>query len=245
MADADKQPGTNPFVGTGAAYLGGLKDGILPAIVLIGSMTGFGSMARESGVDMAVAVISSASVWGLPGQIAMVELYALGVPLLAIAVAVGGANMRFMPMGISMLPLFQGAVKRWAWCYPLIHLMSISIWAVFMRRGPSIPLEQRVPYYLGLSTICITSAVIATAAGYQLAGTLPRMLTLGLVFLNPMFFLMVMAAVVQRAAVMAILSGAVLGPLLHLATPEWGLPLTGIIAGSLAFLVDQRMEKHG
>ena len=44
---------------------------------------------------------------------------------------------------------------------------------------------------------------------------------------------------------MAILAGAALGPLLHLATPEWGLPLTGIIAGSLAFAVDRRMEKHG
>lgn len=208
-------------------------------------MTGYGSLARELGLSWPVAVLSSATVWGLPGQVAMAELFAVGAPLLAIALAVAGANARFLPMAIAMLPLLRGGVTRWAWCYGLVQLMSINTWTGLMRRGPSLPPAQRAPYFVSFSAVCMTAGLAGTVLGFVLAGTLPRILTLGLVFLNPIYFLMMFAGVRARAGVLAVLAGAVIGPLAHVVSPAWGLPVTGVIGGTLAFLIDRSLSRHG
>jgi hypothetical protein len=47
----------------------------------------------------------------------------------------------------------------------------------------------------------------------------------------------------RRGKLAAVVLGAVLGPLLHRWNPDWGLLATGVLAGSLAFLVDR--PAHG
>ena len=47
-----------------------------PALILLASMTGFGSLARESGLGLGVALSATAGIWGLPGQIALAEFHA-------------------------------------------------------------------------------------------------------------------------------------------------------------------------
>ena len=77
------------------------------------------------------------------------------------------------------------------------------------------------------------------------AGVLPRTLTLGLVYLSPVYFLMVFAGVRERSGTIAVLLGAVAGPMLHLLSPEWGVPATGAIGGTLAFLLDRKVLGRG
>jgi predicted branched-subunit amino acid permease len=81
----------------------------------------------------------------------------------------------------------------------------------------------------------MTSALLGTAAGYLAAGALPRPVRFGLVFLNPVFFALIFADARDRAAVLALLIGALAGPLLHLVSPDWGVLASGMIAGSAAF----------
>lgn len=244
-ADSDG-PVLDPYPDSARAVLGGMKAAlVLPATVLFASMVGFGSLARDNDFGFAPAVISTASVWGLPGQIAMIELHALGAPLIAMALAVAGANARFLPMSISLLPLFRGGLKRWAWCFALAQLISINTWTGLMRRAPTLPAAQRAPYFVGFALLCMASGLLGTAIGFVLAGTLPRLLTLGLVFLNPIYFLMMFASVHQRGGVLAVLIGSALGPTLHLVSPQWGVPLTGLIAGTVAFLIDRKLPRHG
>ena len=47
--------------------------------MLLASMTGFGSLANQSGFSLGMALASTAGLWGLPGQVALVELHAAGV----------------------------------------------------------------------------------------------------------------------------------------------------------------------
>jgi hypothetical protein len=56
---------------------------------------------------------------------------------------------------------------------------------------------------------------------------------------------MVFAGVRERAGVIAVLIGASAGPLLHLASPEWGVPATGVFGGTLAFLLDRKVLRRG
>ena len=234
------EPALRPFPSPARAFLGGLWDGVgLPATVLFASAIGFGSIARETGFPAALAVLSIVTVWGMPGQIAMAELFAIGASVLPIAIAAAGANARFLPMTVSLFPLLKGGVKPWAWAYLLAHFVSINTWVALMRRGPTLPLDQRAPYFAGFSLLCMSAGAIATAIGFALAGVLPRTLTLGLVYLSPVYFLMVFAGVQERGGVIAVVLGASAGPLLHLLSPEWGVPAAGVIGGTLAFLLDR------
>lgn len=232
-----------PEGGRRVAFAAGVREALgLPAVVVAASMTGFGSLARESGLALWAAVASSAAVWGLPGQVAMAELYAIGAPSLAIALAVGGANARFLPMALALMPQFRDDATGWRWRYGLVQLMSVNTWALAMRRGPALAPAQRTAYFAGVSLVCMGAGVFGTGLGFLLAGWLPRTLTLGLVFLNPAYFALLFADVRQRAGVLALAAGAVLGPLLHLVSPTWGLPATGLVAGTLAFLAEHRLR---
>ena len=96
---------------TEATLIHGAKRGALdalgiPLIVLLGGMTGYGALAHDSGIGLGLATVATVLVWGLPGQIAMLELQNAGADLLAIGIAVGMANMRFFPMSVALLPTF-------------------------------------------------------------------------------------------------------------------------------------------
>ena len=68
----------------------------------------------------------------------------------------------------------------------------------------------------------------------------PKSVTLGLVFINPIYFLVMFAGnLANRAWAYALGIGGVLGPILHLVSPDWGLLITGLVAGTAAYFIDQ------
>ncbi|MDA0304826.1 MAG: AzlC family ABC transporter permease [Proteobacteria bacterium] len=213
----------------------------MPVWVVSASMIGFGSLSQDIGITFGVAVASTATVWGLPGQVAFVELFAVGAPVLAIALASSMANLRFLPMSLSMMPLFRADPGIWRWRYILVAMMSVNTWALTLRRAPELGDHQRGPYYIGLGAVSMAAGVLGTAVGYHLAGTLPFYITVSLIFLNPMYFIFLFSSIRQRNCIMALMIGAVLGPLFHLLSPDWGLPFVGFIAGTAAFFLDKKM----
>ncbi len=229
----------------GAASTGGVGDAFkVSAWVIFASMTGFGSLARDSGLTLGISMVSSGAIWGLPGQIAFAELYATGAPVLAIVLAVSLANVRFLPMIVAMMPLFREGVKNRGWHYVLAQLASVNTWAAAMRVCPHLPHELRAPYYVGFSIVCVLSGLAGTATGFVLAVELPPVVTLSLVFLNPVYFTIVFADVRHRAGVIALLIGAVGGPLFYQLSPDWGLLATGAVGGALAYSVDRILRRR-
>ena len=215
----------------------------MPSIVLLASMTGFGSLARESALSLEIALLATAGVWGLPGQIALAEFYAAGGDIVAVVMAVSLANARFLPMAVSFMPLLQTGLARRAWLYALVQLMSVNTWAAGLRVCPGLAGPERRRYFAVFGAVCMTSALLGTAAGYFAAGTLPRPVTFGLVFLNPVFFALIFADARSRTLAFALLTGAVVGPLLHLVSPDWGVLATGLIAGSAAFWLSRVLAR--
>ncbi|MDB0014602.1 AzlC family ABC transporter permease, partial [Alphaproteobacteria bacterium] len=72
-----------------------------PCYALGITMAGFSTIARESGFDFWMALVTSLGVWGMPGQVAFASLYSTGASLFIIFVAVSLANMRMLLMVIS------------------------------------------------------------------------------------------------------------------------------------------------
>jgi predicted branched-subunit amino acid permease len=209
-----------------------------PALMIIGSMIGFGSLARDSGMTLPMAVISTVGIWGLPGQMAMAEMFALGAPLAAIVIASSMANLRFMPMALSIVPLFRADPRGWAWRYVLTQIMSINVWAIFMLRVPTLPAEDRFPYFVGVAISCLTAGVTGTVTGFVLAGVLPTYVSVSLIFLNLSYFIFVFCSTDQRNCIFAVVIGSALGPLVYTVSPDWGLPFCGLAAGTAAFYLD-------
>ena len=90
---------------------------------------------------------------------------------------------------------------------------------------------------------------MGTAIVFSLAGQLPLYVSVSLVFLNPIYFVFVFSSVWQRGCIITVIIAALLGLILHKVLPEWGVPIIGIIAGSLAFYLDrtpyfQRRKYH-
>lgn len=215
----------------------------MPGLVLFASYLGFGSLARETGFGLGAGLVSTATGWALPGQMALVELWSIGASLLAIGLAVALTNTRLLPMVVTLLPLLRtGAAGRRvpSWClYALAHVIAVTTWANAMRRLPELPPESRLSWFAAYGATLFTVTLAGTAGGFFLAGVVPEPVTLGLVFLNPVYFLMLFAVdLKQRARALALAFGLVMGPLLHPIAPTYGLLVTGLAAGTLAFALD-------
>lgn len=224
------------------AALRGLREGFgVPMCVLAASFLGFGALVRESGMALWQGLFSTASAWALPGQVALVELHAVGAPLLAIVVAVGLSNARLLPMVITLMPYLADQNRpRWQY-YVAANWVAVTGWAAALRACPGMVAEERLPYFMGYSMVLWPASLAGTAIGFALAGAVPVAVSLGLVFLNPIYFMLVFAADVSSPPrVAALVLGAILGPLLFLVTPDWSLLLTGVIAGTVAFLALHR-----
>lgn len=217
--------------------LGFLRGVGLPSIIVITGMMGFGSLAADGGISLPTALGASAAIWGLPGQIAMAELWVAGAGLATVIVAASLANARFMPMAMSLFPLMRGGMRNRAVPYLLAQLLSVNSWAACHEVFPLIPQNLRATYYTVFAATLLLAGQIGTALGFFAVAVLPKAVTLGLIFLNPCYFALLFAGTRTRPYVAALLLGAVAGPAVYALTPEWSLLLTGFIAGSAAFFL--------
>jgi len=210
----------------------------VPVLVLTASFLGFGALVKESGLALWHGVFSTATAWALPGQIALIELHAVGAPLLAIVAAVALTNARLLPMVVTLMP-YLADPRRPRWQYYLVaNWVAVTGWAAALRNCPGMVVEERLPYFLGYSLLLWPATMVGTAVGFQLAGAVPVAVSLGLVFLNPIYFMLVFAAdLSSRPRTAALVLGALIGPPLFLLSPDWSLLLTGLIAGTLAFFL--------
>ena len=219
-----------------------------PWLVLLASMTGFGSLARDGGFGLDLALVSTLGIWGLPGQVALVELYSGGAELAAVIMASSLANARFLPMAVVLMPrLRQGlraGLRRSVAVFALAQLMTVNTWAAAMRTSQEFQGADLRLYYLVFSAVCLSAACLGTAVGYFAVGVLPWPVTMGLIFINPLFFAVLFAGFKGRPVVISMVSGALLGPLFHLLEPDYGILMTGVVAGTLAFGLSRLLARR-
>jgi predicted branched-subunit amino acid permease len=235
-----------PYASPGAARMGGARDAFgLPALGLAAGFIGFGAIAREAGWGEWLTVFSTLALWATPAQVLMAEMYATGSSIALILVGVAIVNMRFLPMAAALAPtLGAGPEPRWR-LYAAIFYLAILSWAFSMRRCPHMPTDQRLPYFEGFILTVLVFGLPATWAGFVLAGIMPQWVTLGLVALPVVFFILVFIDGARlRIDRAALLAGAAAGPPAYLLTPQWNLMVTGVVAGTAAFLVDAAMARR-
>jgi predicted branched-subunit amino acid permease len=217
----------------------------LPFTILLASFAGFGSLARANGFSLEAALVSTAGIWGLPGQIALAEQYGAGAGTVAIILAVSLANARFLLMVMSFMPLVRAELRHRSFEFALAHLLSTFSWAAGRQAFPMLGGRLRPIYFIAYGLVCISGALIGTAAGYAGVTALPRSVALGLLFLNPLFFALVFTDSRERHIIYALVLGALAGPLLYQLSADWGEALGGIVAGTAAFYLSRSNAEQG
>lgn len=227
------------------AFRSGLKDASgAPAMVLFAGMVGFGAMGKTSGFDLSFTALSSLLMFALPGQVVLMEMMVTGSSLIAIAIAVTLTSTRFITMTVTLFPQFDRRDQNRG-LYASVHILAMTAWAVSMREFARIEPKHRLSYFLGLGLLCWMISVPGTILGYLLAGVVPVFITLGLIFINPLFFLLTFAEVKPWINRIAIALGCVMGPFFYLLDRDTSLLSTGIVAGTLAYWIDRRyLRKH-
>lgn len=229
-----------------AAFRTGVREALgVQAAVIAASYIGFGAFANTGGVPVWIVMASSITVWALPGQLVMLDMWQFGAPMVAIVLAVMLTNARFLPMTVTLIPLLRArGHARWAY-YLAAQGLSMSSWMLCMRRCPEMPAEERLAYFFGLSGALMAVSAGASAAGFLMADAIPQIMKIGLVFLAPMyFFVFLIVEVRSRLAAIAIACGGVAGPLFHAITPQWSLLLAGFLGGSVAFAIHKFLGRR-
>jgi predicted branched-subunit amino acid permease len=233
-----------PQTPAAAAFLRGVKAAwrSVFAYVLLGTYIGIGALAHEFGFSLPWMVLSTVLVWAAPAQVILVSTLPTA-SLIEVAVAVALSSIRFMPMVVALLPMLRTAQTRQRHLMLPAHLTAISVWVEAMRLLPGVPRGERIAFYNGLGVGLIAAAITASAVGFYLAARLPPFFAAALLFLTPLALVMSVSRnsrqLIDRVAFGA---GIVIGPVL--AAMKVGLDLlwTGIIAGTIAYLVHRLRE---
>ena len=92
----------------------------------------------------------------------------------------------------------------------------------------------------------MAASLAGTLAGYALAGSVPAPVSATLLFVTPIYFLLSLLATSRsRMDLLAIGIGCGLAPLLYVAVPGFDLLATGLVGGTLAFLLSGRRGRRG
>ncbi len=213
--------------------------------MLAAGYLGFGALAAGNGLSFAGTMLSTLFIWALPGQLILVEMHSLGAPFFAVLLSVVLSAARFLPMTVVLMPLLREAKGRPGPYYLAAQLISMTGWAWSMARFPSIPAERRLGYFFGFALTLMASASVATALGFFAGGLLPPLARVALIFMGPMYFLLILTGSTSDAlGRAAILCGAAVGPLAHFVTPQWSVLVAGLLGGTLGYAAHRAWRRR-
>jgi predicted branched-subunit amino acid permease len=205
------------------AFWSGIRDAAgAPAMVLFAGMVGFGAMGKT-----------------LPGQVVLLEMAITGSSVVAIALAVTLTSTRFITMTVTLFPQFHQKDRNRS-LYASVHLLAMTAWAISMREFHAIEVKHRLSYFVGLGLLCWLISIPGTILGYYLAGMVPPAVTLGLVFINPLFFLLTFTEVKPWINRLAIFLGCIFGPIFFVIDRDTSLLTAGLVSGTIAYFIDRK-----
>ena len=213
------------------------------AFALASSFFALGALFGESGLTLMQAAAFSVFTFALPGQLVAAQLFAGGAGILAIVAAVLFVNARLAPMTVSLLPLLRP--KHSLWDYAIAHCIAVTSWVFFMSAYRQVRAEDRLRWFVQAGLFFWLVGIVATICGYLAGALLPRYLLLGLLFLNPAYFLyMMLRSLARKSDAAAMIAGMILLPPMHYFLPEWDILAAGVIGGTIIFAISNKTHRH-
>lgn len=240
---------TDP-AGEGApAFRAGVREALgVPVAVLGAGFIGYGSLAADAGYSVWLTLSASLAIWALPGQLVLMDMGGSDAAFVATVLAVSLSAARFLPMTLTLMPMVRaGGRARRLWQYLLAaQLVSMTTWAVTMRRFDGMDAAARWHYFLGFSLVCIGASLFFALVGQLLIGALPPLARFGLALLTPLYFFVTLVGEARnRASITALACGASVALALHAIAPDWSLIGAGVFGGTAAWLIQRHHARRG
>ena len=213
-----------------------------PALALGCCFIAIGALLKNLGFNIQESIFSTMLTYALPGSLVMAESLLVGASLLNIFLAVWFVNARLYPMAVSLFPLMMHKDQpKWKY-YFSCHFIAVSAWLIMKSNYKKIPKEHRIDYWIGIGSATVTVSVIGTVLGFSFADYLNKDMMMGLAILNPVYFLCMMVGASKTMPItLSVSLGIILGPIIYLFSPEWSILLTGVIGGSIAYLIGEHI----
>ena len=224
----------------GGAFLSGMRAGATSVFLwlLTGTYLGLGALAHDLGFSLTWALCATVLVWAGPTQMIVTTSLGTGASLVETAVAVTLSAVRLLPMVVSLLPLLRMPGRRTRDLLLPAHLTAVSLWVEGQRLLPNVPPADRVAFFNGFGAALTLATIVAIIAGFFMARELPPALASALLFLTPLSFLMSLARNARDIAdVLALVFGLVIAPVLAYYQVGLDVLWSGLVGGTLAFLV--------
>lgn len=213
-----------------ARYLDGVRAAAPLALAVLGFGVSFGLLARAAGMGVLAPLAMSATTFAGSAQLAAVSILGAGGSVAAAITAAVLLNARYVPIGISVAPLFSGSLPSRLLRSQLVVDES---WAIANRGGGRFDL----PALLGAGGLLYAAWLGGTALGVLGGDLLGDPNRLGLDAAFPALFLALLVPQLRsrRALRVALVAALVALVLVPLTAP--GIP---IVAASAACLLGAR-----
>lgn len=231
-----------PSVSRRSAFTRGLKDALpfLPGVIPFGLVAGIA--LRQAGFEPLEVLLNSVIVFAGSSQVVGAQMISAAAPAIAVIAVSSVVNMRYLMYSASLSPWLQHIPSRVR--ILMAFLLVDQSYALGVSNFPLMPLEDRLPYYMGISVLMFVNWLTVTGLGAVLGGQIPGSWQLD--FTIPLSFaaLLVTAVKDRPSLVAAVVAGAVAiaaAPLPYRLNLMIGASC-GIIAGVLAERRIQRLR---
>ena len=118
------------------------------------------------------------------------------------------------------------------------HFIAVTSWFNFFSVQKNIKEDEKFNYFVGLGGFLWANSVVCTVAGYLFSNLVPHEILIALVFINPMYFLvMTVSNLEEKKIICSIFVGATLSIFLNDVFPGWSVLIAGVLAGTLGFFI--------
>ena len=209
-----------------------------PALALGASFIAIGALLRNLNFSLEQSLLSTLFTYALPGSLVMAESLLVGASIINIFLAVWLVNARLYPMTVSLFPLLMHEDQpKWKY-YISCHFIAVSAWLIMKDKYQTIDKKNRIDFWIGIGTATWSIAIFSTVIGYLASDYLTANMMIGLMIVNPIYFLCMMIGAIKTKAIgLSVILGSTLGPIFYLFFPEWCILFGGLTAGTIAFFL--------
>ena len=124
----------------------------------------------------------------------------------------------------------------------IMHFMAITNWAQLSYKQSTYEPQQLLTYYKGFSAVVFVCGMTGTMTGYFLDDLLPPHILRLVIYITPLYILLLLANAQQKINRMAGLFGAALSPFIYIFAGDWAILIAGFIGGTAALFVQRAQQ---
>lgn len=219
-------------------FTAGIIDAIPIAISFCFLFIAVGAVSANAGLGSIQATAMTILVFAAPAQLVIAEMMTHQNWWAAIFMTIV-INFRFSVMAAALLPLFPKVSK--GRLLAGLSMLSASTFGVSFLKLKGQPDENPFGYYLGVSAISFSSAIISTVLGFYLAERLTAGTTDIIKMILPVYFTTMLAKEWGKTKyLIAAGAGFVLTSISEHFVPNFGLIISAAVVGALLTRLDFR-----